>query len=157
MKNHVKFEHTRYRVYSVPRILNFPMFVNVNSHLIRTLPLKLVKYRSGNMFSINSIFTGYSGRDSRAQKSSSIWFILYGKSYILLENFSLKLWSLITHHWSGLKWKVKILDKIKNDLKTLLHMGTVVNLELNEVSEMKTERNEIKMNPNCLVRNDLEV
>ena len=67
MKNHVKFEHTRYRVYSVARILNFPMFVNVNFHSIRTLLLKLVKCRSGNMFSINSIFTGYSGAESRAQ------------------------------------------------------------------------------------------
>ena len=54
MKNHVKFEHTRYRVYLVSWILNFPMFVNVNSHLVRTLPLKLVKCRSWDMFSINS-------------------------------------------------------------------------------------------------------
>ena len=54
MKNHVKFEHTRYRVYLVSWILNFPMFVNVNSDLVRTLPLKLVKCRSWDMFGINS-------------------------------------------------------------------------------------------------------
>ena len=60
-----------------------------------------------------------------------VWKIIYFIRKFLIEIVILDHPSLIGFEMKSKDPnKINSLDKIKNDLKTLLHMGTVVNLEL---------------------------